>query len=72
MRDSQLPALELEEIIELVHRHVLTVISPSALEGFLSYAQAAQTTSTPQNVATAQNINSPNSSRFVTSPASQP
>jgi uroporphyrinogen-III synthase len=72
MRDSQPPELELEQAIELVNRHVLTVISPSSIEGLLSYAQAAQTTSAQQNVATAQNINSPNTSQFVTSQDRRP
>ena len=52
-------------VVELVERCVLTLVDPAVLSDFAAYAAAAQTGSTQQNVATARNINAPNSTTFV-------
>ena len=51
--------------MELVERFVLTTVDPSMLSGLASYAQTAQSASGQQNVASAQNINSPGSLTYV-------
>ena len=55
------------DVIELVERCALTLVDPAMLSNFAGYAAAAQSGSTQQNVATAQNINAPNSATFVNS-----
>jgi hypothetical protein len=56
-----------QEAVELVERCVLTVVDPSLFNNLAAYAAAAQSASPQQNVATAQNINSPNSFTAVSS-----
>lgn len=56
------PTAIAQDAVELVERCVLTLIDPSMLSNLASYAAAAQSASTQPNVATARNINAPNSS----------
>jgi hypothetical protein len=56
-----------QDALELIDRCMLTLIDPAMLGTIASYASAAQSASTQHNIATAQNINSPNSSQFVSS-----
>jgi hypothetical protein len=55
------------DVVELVERCVLTLVDPAMLSNLTAYAAAAQSGSTQQNVATARNINAPNSTTFVNS-----
>jgi hypothetical protein len=65
--DDLCPSATELDVVELIERCVLTVVDPSMLSNVASYAAAAQSASTQQNVVRAENINSPNSSTFVSS-----
>jgi hypothetical protein len=52
------PTAIAQDVVELVERRVLTLIDPSLLSNFASYASAAQSASTQQNVIVAQQTSS--------------